>query len=67
MPDGQLYKLSIVAEGELRDKDGKVISTEPLTAETIITEDQALKLAQAAAEEQTESTHGGRPLSNESG
>ena len=42
MPEGQLFKLVIHAEGELRDKDGNLISVDPVTfVEVIIDEKQA--------------------------
>ena len=62
MPDGQLYKLSIVAEGELRDKDGNVISTEPLTSETVVTEEQAQAIVGEALKERFRAAEEGRGL-----
>jgi hypothetical protein len=48
----QQYKLVIRAEGEVRDKDGNLISTEPLEGQTVITEEQAAKLLEALAKRQ---------------
>ena len=38
--EGQLYKLSITATGEVRDKDGNLISSSPVEAELTVTEEQ---------------------------
>lgn len=43
----QQYELVIRAEGEVRDKDGNIISTEPLTGQTVLTEEQARKLLES--------------------
>jgi len=40
----QNYKLVIRAEGEVRDKDGSLISAEPLEGQTVLTEEQAKRL-----------------------
>ena len=40
----QKYQLNIRAEGEVRDADGNLISTEPLEGQTVLTEEQAKRL-----------------------
>ena len=40
----QNYKMVIRAEGEVRDKDGNLIPTEPLEGQTVLTEEQAKRL-----------------------
>lgn len=40
----QNYQLTIRAEGEVRDKDGNLISSEPLEGQTVLTEEQAQQL-----------------------
>jgi len=40
----QKYQLVIKAEGEVRDKNGNLISTEPLQGQTVLTEEQAKRL-----------------------
>lgn len=42
--DGQLYQLTLEATGEVRDADGNLISSEPVTATVTVTEDQARSL-----------------------
>lgn len=67
MPEGRLYKLVIKAEGELRDKDGNLISVDPITfEERIVTEAEAQAIA-ASLSQQQGSTHGSRPISDEPG
>ena len=66
VPDGQLFKLTIYAEGELRDKDGNLISNEPLTSEIVVSEEQAQAIAASLAE-QEEIANDRRPLSGEPG
>ena len=66
VPDGQLFKLTIYAEGELRDKDGNLISNEPLTSEIVVSEEQAQAIAASLAE-QEEIANDRRPLSDEPG
>lgn len=39
-----LYELRITASGEVRDADGNLISSEPVEATVIVTEDQAREL-----------------------
>lgn len=50
----QEYQLNIKAEGEVRDKDGNLISTEPLTGQTVITEEQAQQIYEALQKQQGE-------------
>jgi hypothetical protein len=38
------YKLVIRAEGEVRDEDGNLISSEPLEGQTVVTEEQAKQI-----------------------
>lgn len=52
VPDGQLFKLTFYAEGELRDKDGNLISNEPISSEVIVSEEQAQAIAASALTEQ---------------
>ena len=40
-PDGQLYRLAIHATGEVRDKDGNLLNTQPIEGEVLITSEQA--------------------------
>jgi hypothetical protein len=44
MDDQQLYRLEIKATGEVRDKDGNLISVNPITGEAVVTEAQALDI-----------------------
>ena len=46
----QKYQLVIRAEGEVRDQDGNLISTEPLEGQTVITEEQAMQMSAALVE-----------------
>jgi hypothetical protein len=46
MADGQLYEMTIHATGEVRDKDGNLVSSEPLEAKTVVTEEQMHALTQ---------------------
>jgi hypothetical protein len=62
----RLYKLTVYAEGELRDSEGNVISNEPLTSEIIVSEDQAQAIAASLATSE-EIAHDRRPLSGEPG
>jgi hypothetical protein len=39
-----LYELRIVASGEVRDADGNLISTEPIEATAVLTEEEAAAL-----------------------
>jgi hypothetical protein len=41
---GQLYDLTIIAVGEVRDADGNLISQQPIETTTVITEEQAAAL-----------------------
>jgi len=66
VPDGQLFKLSFYAEGELRDKDGNLISNEPISSEVIVSEDQAQAIAASLAE-QEEIANDRRPIRGEPG
>jgi hypothetical protein len=66
VPDGQLFKLTIYAEGELRDSDGNLISNEPLTSEIVVSEEQAQAIAASLAE-QEEIANDRRPLGDEPG
>lgn len=43
--DGKLYEMRITATGEVRDKDGNLISAEPVEATAVVTEDQARAIA----------------------
>ena len=43
-PGGQLYQLVIEATGEVRDADGNLISSQPVTAERLVTEAEALAI-----------------------
>jgi hypothetical protein len=45
------YQLVIRAEGELRDKDGNPISSEPLEAQTVVTEEQAKQILEQLEKE----------------
>jgi hypothetical protein len=42
--DGQLYKMTIRASGEVRDCDGNLISSEPIEAVMEMTEQQVREL-----------------------
>lgn len=42
--DGRLYEMTITATGEVRDKDGNLISSEPVEAKAIVTHEQMLKI-----------------------
>jgi hypothetical protein len=44
VPDERLFKLTIYAEGELRDSEGNLISSEPVEIEQVVTEGQAQEL-----------------------
>lgn len=50
----QNYQLTIRAEGEVRDKDGNLISTEPIEGQTVLTEEQARELIEALEKQQGE-------------
>ena len=50
----QQYKLNIRAEGEVRDKDGNLISSEPLEGQTVISEEQAQQIIEALVKQQGE-------------
>jgi len=65
VPDERLYKLTVYAEGELRDSEGNIISNEPLTSEIIVSEDQAQAIAASLIPQ--EIAHDRRPLSSEPG
>lgn len=41
---GQLYEVLVTATGEVRDADGNLISTEPIEARMVVTEDEARAL-----------------------
>ena len=41
---GQLYEVVVTASGEVRDKDGNLISSEPVEARMVVTEDEARAL-----------------------
>lgn len=45
------YELVIRAEGEVRDADGNLISTEPLEAKTVVTEEQAQQILEALGQQ----------------
>lgn len=47
----QQYELVIRAEGEVRDKDGNLVFTEPIEGQTVITEEQAAQLLEALAKQ----------------
>lgn len=47
LPEGQLYELNIVATGEVRDKDGNLISPATAEGKRIVTEAEALAIMQA--------------------
>jgi hypothetical protein len=66
VPDGQRYMLTIHAEGELRDKDGNLISNEPLTGSREVSEAEAQAIAEQLTAQQ-EIADDGRPLSSEPG
>jgi len=51
----QEYELVIKAEGEVRDKDGNIISTEPVEGQTVLTEEQAKRLLEALNQQNKES------------
>lgn len=40
-PDGQLYRMSISASGEVRDKDGNLLNEVPIEGEVVVTSEQA--------------------------
>lgn len=40
----QLYELKIIATGEVRDADGNLISSEPVEATVLVTEEQARQI-----------------------
>ena len=44
---GQLYEVRLIAEGEVRDKDGNVIDRDPITGVAVVTEEQALAIVEA--------------------
>lgn len=43
---GQLYEMTITAQGEVRDADGNLVSSEPITATQTITHEQMLALTE---------------------
>lgn len=45
MPE-QMYKVTITASGTVRDKDGNVVSQQPIEATTVLTEDEVRALTQ---------------------
>ena len=45
MPD-QMYEMRITATGTVRDKDGNIISEQPIETVTILTEDEIRALTQ---------------------
>ena len=44
MPDGQLYQLSFTATGEVRDAEGNLISSEPISSTVTVTAEQAAEI-----------------------
>lgn len=48
---GQLYELAIAATGEVRDAEGNLVSSEPLTSKITVTEAQLKELGLTAPEE----------------
>jgi hypothetical protein len=42
----QMYEVTIVATGEVRDADGNLVSAEPIEAKAVITEKQARALVE---------------------
>lgn len=42
----QLYKLVLTAQGEVRDVDGNLVSSEPIEAEMTVTAEQVRELTQ---------------------
>ena len=41
------YQMVLRAEGEVRDKDGNLVSTESLEGQTVLTEEQAQQIREA--------------------
>ena len=41
--DDLKFKVKITAVGEVRDKDGNLISSEPVEAETVMTQDELIE------------------------
>lgn len=50
----QKYQLVIRAEGEVRDKDGNLISNESLDGQTVLTKEQAQRLLEQLGQQQGE-------------
>lgn len=44
----QMYKIEITAVGEVRDKDGNLLSAEPITSEIVVSESQLRELQEAS-------------------
>lgn len=44
MPE-QMYRLELTAQGEVRDRDGNLISTQPVTGSVLLTAEQVDALA----------------------
>jgi len=59
-----LFKLTIRAEGVLYDKDGNVISNEPIASEIVVSEEQAQAIAASLAD-QEEIANDRRPIRDE--
>jgi len=59
-----LFKLTIRAEGVLYDKDGNVISNEPIASEIVVSEEQAQAIAASLAD-QEEIANDPRPIRDE--
>lgn len=52
LQSGQLYKLEIIASGEVRDADGNLLNTTTVNSEPVtVTEAQALELLERQAQQ----------------